>query len=54
MCAYQVGVRVWPARSYVRRRERPSERTMEMLGDVVSYTEVTRNAILRSELNATK
>ena len=31
-----------------------SERTMEMLGEVVGYIEVTRNAILLSELNATK
>ncbi len=29
-----------------------SERTMEMLGEVVGYIEVTRNAILLSELNA--
>jgi 4-hydroxyphenylacetate 3-monooxygenase len=31
-----------------------TERTMEMLGEVVGYIEVTRNAILLSELNATK
>jgi 4-hydroxyphenylacetate 3-monooxygenase len=30
-----------------------SERTMEMLGEVLGYVEVTRNAILLSELNAT-
>jgi 4-hydroxyphenylacetate 3-monooxygenase len=30
-----------------------SERTMEMLGEVVGYIEVTRNAIMLSELNAT-
>jgi 4-hydroxyphenylacetate 3-monooxygenase len=30
-----------------------SERTMEMLGEVLGYIEVTRNAILLSELNAT-
>jgi 4-hydroxyphenylacetate 3-monooxygenase len=30
-----------------------SERTMEMLGEVLCYIEVTRNAILLSELNAT-
>jgi 4-hydroxyphenylacetate 3-monooxygenase len=30
-----------------------SERTMEMLGEVVGFIEVTRNAILLSELNAT-
>ncbi len=29
-----------------------SERTLEMLGEVVGYVEVTRNAILLSELNA--
>jgi 4-hydroxyphenylacetate 3-monooxygenase len=31
-----------------------TERTMEMLGEVIGYIEVTRNAILLSELNATK
>jgi aromatic ring hydroxylase len=30
-----------------------SERTLEMLGEVVGYIEVTRNAILLSEVNAT-
>lgn len=30
-----------------------SERTMEMLGEVIGFIEVTRNAILLSELNAT-
>ncbi len=30
-----------------------SERTMEMLGEVLGYIEVTRNAILLAELNAT-
>jgi 4-hydroxyphenylacetate 3-monooxygenase len=31
-----------------------SERTMEMLGEVIGYIEVTRNAILLAELNATE
>jgi 4-hydroxyphenylacetate 3-monooxygenase len=31
-----------------------SERTMEMLGEVLGYIEVTRNAILLAEMNATK
>jgi 4-hydroxyphenylacetate 3-monooxygenase len=30
-----------------------SERTMEMLGEVIGYIEVTRNAIMLAELNAT-
>ncbi len=30
-----------------------SERTMDMLGEVISYIEVTRNAVLLAELNAT-